>query len=402
MTEPFKPDPGDTLVLFGEPMAFPQHPSARIRMPNSAEGGRATVYELRDPGGRRLALKVFRLRYREPGLAQSGARLTGLRALQGMNAAQRQVLLPGDDIVRRFPDLEYALLMPWIDGETWTEVMMRGAALPAGTAIHLCARFLSVMRDLETAGAAHTDIAGGNVVVQQDPIGVQLLDLEDMYLAGAPRPANPRPGSDGYQHRLREPVFCPEGDRYAAAVLAAEILAMADPALTEMGSDTGMFGAPAGDPVGDAAYTRVDPWLRQVAPDFASTFWRAWHAPRLAECPTLAELHDSIRPLADVTPLPVSTPAPPPTVEVPRHGNVTWSRPEQAARPVPPRPPTQSAPPPSSSNVNWNGTEPAPAKSPAQAPRAPRASGGGDIPIWLILALAAVFVALLVLVASAQ
>lgn len=402
MTEVFRPEPGDTLVLFGAPLAFPQHPSARIRMPHSAEGGRATVYELRDAAGRRLALKVFRRQFREPGLAQSGARLGGFRALEGMDAAQRQVLLPGEDVVRRFPDLEYALLMPWIDGETWTDVLMRKMPLPAGTAIHLCARFLSVMRALETAGAAHTDIACGNVVVRQDPIGVQLLDLEDMYLPGAPLPVNPRPGSDGYQHRLREPVFCPEGDRYAAAVLAAEMLAMANPALTELGSDTGMFGGHAGDSVADAAYARVDAWLRQVAPAFASAFWRAWHAPRLAECPTLAELHDTLTALAAATPLPVSASTPPPSIDVPRHDKVEWTRPRPAARPAPPPPATQSAPPPpQSGNVRWHGTDPAPTpRAPAPPPRQPAA--GGDIPVWLIVVLALVFVILLALVASAQ
>lgn len=398
MTMPFKPDPDDTLVLFGEPLAFRQHPSARIRMPNSAEGGRATVYELRDPAGRRLALKVFRLNYREAALAESGDRLTRLRSLEGMDAAQRQVVLPGDEAVRRFPDLEYALLMPWIDGETWTEVLIRGTPLPVETAIHLCARFLSVIRSLEVAGASHTDLAGGNVVVQVAPIGVQLLDLEDMYLPGAPPPANPRPGSPGYQHRLREPVFCPEGDRYAAAVLAAEILAMASPALTEMGSDTGMFGPTDKDPTGDLAFARADAWLRQIAPVFASAFWRAWRASCLAECPTIAELHEAIKPLADATP---SRP-----VGVPQHGHVVWERPEPAAvrvaTPVPPRPPTQSAP--SITHVAWNGTAPAPPKPvPAAPSRTPRASGGGDIPMWLILALAAIFIALLVMVAvSAQ
>lgn len=399
MTTPFKPDPDDTLVLFGEPLAFRQHPSARIRMPNSAEGGRATVYELRDPAGRRLALKVFRLTYREAALAESGDRLTRLRSLEGMDAAQRQVVLPGDEVARRFPDLEYALLMPWIDGETWTEVLMHGVPLPVGTAIHLCARFLSVIRALERAGASHTDLAGGNVVVQLAPIGVQLLDLEDMYLPGAPPPANPRPGSPGYQHRLREPVFCPEGDRYAAAVLAAEILAMANPALTDLGSDTGMFGPTDTDPTGDLAFARADPWLRQVAPVFASAFWRAWHAPRLAECPTIAELHEAIEPLADATPLAPVAPAPSQPVVVPEHRSVVWHRPERPAAPVPPRPPTQSAP--SVTHVAWNGTDPAPPKPvPAAPPGKPRTSGGGDIPMWLILALAAIFIALLVVVAA--
>lgn len=400
MTTPFKPQPDDTLVLFGKPMAFRQHPTAQIRMPNSAEGGRATVYELRDPGGRRLALKVFRLSYRDPALAQSGARLIQLGSLDGMNAAQRQVVLPGDEAVRRFPDLEYALLMPWIDGETWAEVLMHGAPLPAETAIHLCARFLSVVRTLETAGASHTDLACGNVVVQQEPIGVQLLDLEDMYLPGAPPPANPRPGSTGYQHRLREPVFCPEGDRYAAAVLAAEILAMANPALTGMGSDTGMFNACAGDPDGDAAYARVDPWLRQIAPEFASAFWRAWHAPRLAECPTVTELHDVIEPLAAGTLLPtVVSPSRQPII-VPQHEKVVWERPQPAVPTISPGPPTQSAP--SITHVSWNGTTPASLKPvPSAPPKQPR-TYGGNIPMWLILALAAIFIALLsVVVANA-
>lgn len=404
MTTPssFKPRPHDTLVLFGQPLEFPQHPSAKIQMPNAAEGGRATVYELRDPTGRRLALKVFRSHFREPGLAQSGVRLTGLRSLPGMDAAQRDVVLPGDEAVRRFPDLEYALLMPWIDGETWAEVMMQAAAtnvpLPRETAIHLCTRFLSVVRALEMAGASHTDLAGGNVVVQKNTIGVQLLDLEDMYLPGAPPPLNPRPGSPGYQHRSREPVFCPQGDRYAAAVLAAEILALADPALTELGSDAGMFAACHGDPVGDAAYARVDRWLRQLAPEFASVFWRSWHARSLAECPTVAELHEAVHPLAAVTPPPTPKFTSPTKVEVPVHEKVIWS-PRVASPAVAPRPATLSAPPPSLGTVQWNGMEPSSVISPTpQHPVPPPRTAGGEIPTWLIVALAAIFAVLLAVV----
>jgi hypothetical protein len=53
--------------------------------------------------------------------------------------------------------------------------------------------------------------------------------------------------------------------------------------------------------------------------------------------------------------------------------------------------------------VSWNGTAPASPKPLPSAPSKQPRTSGGDIPMWLILVLAAIFITLLVVVvASAQ
>jgi hypothetical protein len=361
-TVSFKPAPNDSIEIFGERLVFSQHPGATIKIPFSQEGGRATVYEVRNPSGHRFALKVFRPSFRDPELALSGTRLAHLKSLEGLDAAERRVVLPDDVVVRRFPELEYALLMPWIEGETWAEVMLRikddGIAIPLGSAVHLCARFLKVVRTLEEAGTTHTDLAAGNVVVQIDPPRVQLLDLEDMYLPSSPPPAIARAGAPGYLHPAKDSVFCREGDRYAAAVLAAEILILANADFVGMASDTGVFGTHAQGAGGPERYAEVKEWLHWLSPEFSAAFGQAWHSKSLLECPAVAVLHAAIGELARRTPLEPGKVTPPPP-----NPNVVWVAPSGSpvSRPAPSTSARTVNPVPKSSIVKFGNNGAAPA-----------------------------------------
>jgi serine/threonine protein kinase len=395
----FKPAPNQTLDLLGEALVFQQHPGAAISIPHSQEGGRGTVYAVRAASGRQLALKVFHPPFRDPALADSGSRLAPLQNLEGLTAADRRVVLPGDAIVRRFPELEYALLMPWVEGETWAEVMLRirneNIALPQPSAIHLCARFLKVVRSLEQAGISHTDISAGNVVVRVGPPAIQLLDLEDMSLPGSPVPPKQRAGAPGYRHPANESVFCPEGDRYAAAVLAAEILVLVRREFVVLATDTGVFGGNVHEFDAAERYDAVKGWLGQVAPRFAEAFARAWFSPTLRDCPTIAELHNAVDEMTRYMPVDV---APPPT-----NSRVTWSNTDPA--PQPPAPPQKKVaaanPLTASKHVRWStGPSTPPSsneKSPAKrATRSPVRSG--EIPIAAIVVLLVILIGLLVAV----
>lgn len=385
MSISFKPAPTDTVDLFGERFAFRQHPAVNFPTVYGVEGGRATVYEVRDRRGRRHALKVFKPPFRDPTLADSGNRLRDLQSTDGFTAAERRVVLPGDDAVRRHPDLAYALLMPWVEGDTWTEIMLRGASIPPDVSLFLCARFLKVVGALESRGYSHTDLAGGNVVARLTPASAQLLDLEDMYQPGAPPASVPRGGSPGYRHPAGESVFRAEGDRYAAAVLAAEILAMSSPTRSDPANDTGLFPGPPGSPEGERVYASVQPWLTSVAPAFAENFERAWRSPCLADCPRIEELRAS---------LPVS---PPDVPTVPFVPGVTWgpagggsASPLHPPAPVPVPMPLAPVVPAANGNVRWmTTTSPPPPTTPQPAPANP-------IPMWLLVVVGVVLALLLI------
>src|SRR4051794_39384281 len=228
MSPGFDPNPGDSIDLFGQAYVVQPHPQAHY-LPYRQKAGRARVYQLqKGQEGQYFALKEFKKLYRQPSLIDLYQNLHRVESFQGLRAARREIVLPADPAAQRYPNLEYAMLMPWIEGTTWFDVLGQaredGGYPDLATAIGLCDRFLEVMEELEKAGMAHTDISPGNVMVGFDPIDVQLVDLEDMYMPWALAPSKPNTGSAGYRHRSGETTWKPEGDRYAAAVLAAEML----------------------------------------------------------------------------------------------------------------------------------------------------------------------------------
>jgi tRNA A-37 threonylcarbamoyl transferase component Bud32 len=319
----FEPKPNDIVALFGQKYYVQPHPFAAY-MPYASEGRRAVVYQLRNAAGENYALKVFRKKFRNDSLLASINLLNRFATLEGMRAARRQVIAPTDNAARQCRDLQYAMLMQWVRGQTWYDVLIEarrtGTHLALPAAIHLCARFLNVMRGLEAAGIAHGDIAPGNVMVEVAAVDVQLIDLEDIYVPGESAPEQRNTGSTGYRHHSAEQgatTWCSAGDRYAAAVLAAEMLVLAEPQLARRATDEGYFVGHCQSSDGVERYNAAQGWLKKTAPDFATLFAQAWLSDSLAQCHKLAELHAAILPVALQTPR-----APEPTITLP----VKWSR----------------------------------------------------------------------------
>ena len=271
-------------------------------MPHSSEGSRATVYGLSSAkDGKLYALKLLRRRYRGAHLVASNERLRPLHDLPGLAAATRRVVPEAEPAALRCPDLAYSILIPWLAGSTWFDLLNEAKAgtwkLNRGVAIELCHRFLSMMAGLEARGAAHTDISPGNVMIDFRTQEVALLDLEDMYLPGARRPIDPSPGAAGYRHVSMTNganLWHAAGDRYAAAVLAAEILILAEPHLSRLATEQGFFTDHQGTEVGRHRYALAEPWLHLVAPGFLETFRQSWHESKLEGCPTLVQLRAAL------------------------------------------------------------------------------------------------------------
>jgi len=297
----FAPGPGEPLALFGEAFHVRLHPGAE-GMPHSSEGSRAIVYGLtRQQDGRPFAIKLLRRKYRGPHLVASSQDLRPLHDLPGLAAADRLVVLESEPAALRCPDLSYSLLIPWLAGNTWFDLLNEARAgswkLDRGVAIELCHRFLAIMAGLEARGMAHTDVSPGNVMIDRTTQGIELLDLEDMYLPGAARPIDPSAGSPGYRHVSMTNganLWHAAGDRYAAAVLAAEILVLAEPKLCRLATEQGFFIGHHGTEVGRLRYGLAESWLHLVAPTFLEDFRRSWHESKLESCPALARLREAL------------------------------------------------------------------------------------------------------------
>lgn len=311
--------------MFGERYVVQPLPSAP-HIPYSSEGGRAFVYQLKDQKGDCFALKVFKRKFRGASLADSTHHLAQIEKFEGLRAASRRVLLPGETIIEKHPDLAYAMLMPWISGSTWFDVLVnardKGTYFNSEFAVKLSAQFLKVMAGLEREGYAHSDISQGNLIVGQQQPEVQLLDLEDMYLPGAPPPAQDYKGSPGYRHRSGDQgatTWCSEGDRYSTAVMAAEMLLLTNQQAASLATDTGYFMSHCQDPVGQERFEMAKDMLRNIAPGFTELFQKAWHSESLSDCPKIADLREAINETAAKTT--TINVAPPPKVS-----GVVWEK----------------------------------------------------------------------------
>jgi serine/threonine protein kinase len=76
--------------------------------------------------------------------------------------------------------LEYAILMPWIGGQTCFDVLQQARKcqfLTIDLSIRACCLFLQIISGIEAAKAAHTDISPSDVIVDIHNDRVELLDL---------------------------------------------------------------------------------------------------------------------------------------------------------------------------------------------------------------------------------
>lgn len=162
----FHPQVGDQLAINGMVYTIAEHPSAPW-MPYGQEGRAAVVYKLKAPDGEPQALKVFKPRHRLPALVGQAITIAPLAELPGLAVCRRTVLSSRRhrDLLRQHPDLTYAVLMPWIEGPTWMEVMGEKRAFSSEQSLHLALALVEIMATMEEYGLAHCDLSGSNVLL---------------------------------------------------------------------------------------------------------------------------------------------------------------------------------------------------------------------------------------------
>jgi hypothetical protein len=200
------------------------------------------------------------------------------------------------DLIKTYPDLEYAVLMPWLIGKTWSGFMQDPAASASYTKQQACTLATTVanlLRSLESIHLAHSDIAGGNIFLSPDLQRIQLLDLEGLYTPGVPPPPFCSQGSPGYQHRNPGPrgQWCPEGDRFAGAILLTEMLTWWNPRVRAHVADhADTLFPPAELQMQSLSYLpEVRKTLWSILPDLLHLFDQAWSSSTLSECPELEQ-----------------------------------------------------------------------------------------------------------------
>lgn len=296
----FNPTPNQKIRLFETDYYVQAHPEVE-RIAFVSEGKKADVVQVRNDQGDLFALKVFKKIYRTNEIIESDKHLEGLQTYQGMQAAKRNVILPDNPIVQEFYELEYAVLMPWLKGQTWFDILhkfrLKQFDISKSQAITVCKNFLGVISNLESAGVAHTDISSGNVMIDFETSDVQLLDLEDIFIPRMPPPNKQNIGSIGYQHiscENAQSYWCAEGDRYSSTVLAGEILLLSNPAFADLVKENSFFEGNRGNSGIDEKYQKAKIYLKSLSPKFAAKFDLAWRSEKLQHCNPIASLYSVV------------------------------------------------------------------------------------------------------------
>jgi hypothetical protein len=320
----FRPYPGMESGIGQNVYTFQPHPHPRFsgevqKVPRE----RTTIYQLQNVRDKKLcALKVMHQSYRKRRIKKTTNMLRRYMHMSGLFVARRTCLTKQQypELIAEYPELEYAVLMPWLTGQTWAGLMDNPAASANYTrayAIQLALKTADILWNLEKRSLAHTDIAGDNVVLL-DCNKVELIDIESLYSERTGwlgefdawrnrlrafieshrsrfRSTLPSGGTPGYQHphldhRGQRRL---EGDRFAGAILLTEMLTWWNPLVRAQTDDRYDSLFQSYEMESPATWERrlqvIRKTLRDIHPGLCDLFDQAWNSSDLAECPEFAK-----------------------------------------------------------------------------------------------------------------
>ena len=311
----FRPEPNEEIAIGDTTYRIAEHPAAP-GMPYGQEGRAAVVYQLL-AGNKQRALKVFKSRFRTPSLVALAGRVAAFADLPGLSVCLRTVLTPQQHsaLLRKQPDLIYSMLMPWIEGPTWMEVLLDKRDLSPEQSLSLARSLVEVLASMEARGLAHCDISGPNLLIPAlaaaprygSQFPVELVDVEQLYGLGLGKPEVLPGGSQGYAHKTApQGLWEPEADRFAGAVLLAEMLGWCDEPVRGAAWGENYFD-PDELQKPSARYDLLMKVLRERWGNAVPRlFEQAWDSATLEDCPSFAQwqqaLHEtSTQPAGDAS-----------------------------------------------------------------------------------------------------
>jgi hypothetical protein len=352
---PFQPKVDDVLCIDGTSYRITEHPTFSGH-PYAQEGRQGIVYQLAS-GDDRRALKVFKAMYRVPALVSLADRLARFAELPGLKVCRRTVLSATQhgELLQQHTDLTYAVLMPWVDGPTWMNVVLLRHPLSPEQSLLLARSLARTLTHMEERNLAHCDLSGQNLLLpalarvtahtkllgllspdlqrtfRGGPLSghsddVALVDMEGLYGPGLDHPRDIISGSAGYAHKtVGQGVWAPEADRFAGAVLLVEMLGWHDERVRELAWGDSYFDVQ--EPQQFCERFRL---LREVLRPYGSKlvglFEQAWFSESLLQCPTFGEWAVSLPPekAVELSPTSAAQAVPPPPL------------PRASKRPLPP------------------------------------------------------------------
>src|SRR5262249_32351701 len=122
---------------------------------------------------------------------------------------------------------------------TWSDVVAERRSLTSAQSLLFARGVAQTLSELEKRSLAQCDVSGANVLLPGlvSPVGepIELVDLDGMFGPTLAAPHSLPAGSDGYAHPVvLQAPWGPAADRFAGAVLIAEMLAWCDARTREL------------------------------------------------------------------------------------------------------------------------------------------------------------------------
>jgi serine/threonine protein kinase len=292
----FNPEPSQKIEIAGQTYKIMPHPMVP-KFAFGQEGRKAFVYQLEaTKTGRLYALKQFKSAYRHPELVNVCDALRQFSNMQGLEVCIRECFSKDAHagLLATYPDLTYAVLMPWINGSTWYDIVIGVKPLSREESLNYAAETARVLAALEEKSLAHCDVSAPNVIINTLQGTAHLVDVEDLYAPGFRSPRSLPAGSEGYAHaNASEGLWSDDADRFATAVLLAEMLAWHVPEIRQAADEEHYFGVGEMQRDGER-YRLMRSVLYDVSNEIGQLFEQAWFSPSLAKCPPLALWHKEL------------------------------------------------------------------------------------------------------------
>lgn len=294
-------DINDELNIGNSIYQVAEHPTAP-GMPDGQEGRTATVYRLVDKkNGQNMALKAFKLEYRTPSMVRLSQKLAPLSSLPGLEACKHTILTTNahSQLLKKHPDFIYAVLMPWITGKSWFDILHTKEPISKKLSLKLVRSFLNIVTNMEENGLAHCDLSSANILLpgleKNGDTGtlISLVDVEQMFGPGFDKPKLPGP-TPGYAHKTTtNGYWSASADRFSGAVLVAEMLGWCYPQVRDTAYGESFFAPDETIKANEAANIKFQLLQatieRQWGTHLAGLFQRAWQSSTLQQCPTFGE-----------------------------------------------------------------------------------------------------------------
>jgi serine/threonine protein kinase len=180
--------------------------------------------------------------------------------------------------------------MPWIEGTTWQEIVMAKQSLFPQKSITIARDFCRILVSLEQKSIAHGDLSPSNIIISHQQDQIELVDVEGMYAPTLSLPEALTAGSPGYAHKSNTTgIWEPTADRFAGAIILAEMLMAASPEFGSLSYGESFF-SPKEIQTDCHRYQKVEQTLRtSYGNEIADLFNTAWQSSTINDCPSFAQ-----------------------------------------------------------------------------------------------------------------